>query len=163
MNTLRPMPSCPGAGILNALALGNNTGPATPGASCKTTSGFAPTRSARDWCEKLEVKYPLRMLNGSPLMPVKMPFRLQPPMIWFRTPCAPLRNGLPLPTGSSYTLLTVRVLKRLKSESARSLRQVRVSAGVREFEVLSPPPDDEPTGSTDWSSIDFENVYATPN
>src|ERR1700726_3775072 len=84
-------------------------------------------------------------------MAVNTALKLQPP------------SSLPRPKGSSYTPVAVKTWKRLKSDRARSLRQVRVSAGVRELVVLRPPPDDEPTGSTDWSSMDFENVYAAPS
>ena len=36
--------------------------------------------------------------------------------------------------------------------------EATVTVGVRELVVLRPPPDDDPTGSTDWSSIDFPSV-----
>ena len=37
-----------------------------------------------------------------------------------------------------------------------------MSVGVRELVVESPPPEEAPTGSTDWSSMDLPSVYDKP-
>src|SRR5260370_30362317 len=85
---------------------------------------------------------------------------VQPPRTWLTTPCDEVRKCFPLPTGTSQTEAACKTCVRSKSERARSLRKLRISVGVRELVVESPPPDDAPTGSTDWLSIDFPNVYA---
>src|SRR6266446_7281353 len=85
---------------------------------------------------------------------------VQPPRRWLTTPCDEFKKRFPLPTGSSQTDAACNTCVRSKSERARSSRQLRTSVGVREFVVESPPPDDAPTGSTDWLSIDLPNVYA---
>src|SRR5258707_5437599 len=85
---------------------------------------------------------------------------VQPPRTWLTTPLDDFRKRRPLPSGTSHPVAACNTCVRSKSERARSLRKLRSSVGVREFVVESPPPDDAPTGSTDWLSIDFPNVYA---
>src|SRR5258706_15841114 len=85
---------------------------------------------------------------------------VQPPRTWLTPALDDVRERGPLPRGTSHSGAACNPCVRSKSERARSLRKVRSSVGVREFVVESPPPDDEPTGSTDWLSIDFPNVYA---
>src|SRR5262245_3626536 len=91
-----------------------------------------------------------------------MPLSAQPPITVFTKPF-PASSRLPLPTGSSQTPLAVKTCVRLKSERERSPSQLRMLVGVRELVVVRPPPDDAPTGSTDWLSIDLPKVYAAPN
>src|SRR5262252_10839915 len=92
-----------------------------------------------------------------------MAFAVQPPRIWLTTPEDELKKCLPLPNGSSQTELAVRTCVRSKSDRPRSSRKLRISVGVLELVVDKPPPDEAPTGSTDWLSIDLPKVYAIPN
>src|SRR5713101_3097913 len=85
---------------------------------------------------------------------------VQPPSTWLTIPCDDFRKCFPLPTGTSHTDAACNTCVRSKSERARSSRKLRMSVGVRELVVESPPPEDAPTGSTDWLSIDFPYVYA---
>src|SRR5258706_2033403 len=122
--------------------------------------------TARETCPALEVKPPgevlefppLFTLNGSPDWNVKMLLRVQPPTRWLTTPLDDFIKRRPLPNGSSQTVAACNTWVRSKSERPRSSRKLRISVGVREFVVESPPPDEAPTGSTDWLSIDFPKV-----
>src|SRR5438876_6780055 len=83
----------------------------------------------------------------------------QPPIIWFAQPGADEATFLPLPTGSSYSKLASSTCVLLKSESARSSRQLWISVGVRLFVVLKPPPVAAPVGSIDMSSMDRRGYW----
>ena len=80
-------------------------------------------------------------------------------MIWFAQLGADEANLLPLPIGNSYSKLASNTCVLLKSERARSRRQLWISVGVRLFVVLKPPPVAAPVGSIDMSSIDLLKVY----
>src|SRR5258708_34846311 len=105
--------------------------------------------TARDSCPPLDVLNPLRTLNGSPVIKVWIEFIVQPPITWFSQPGALPASHLLLPTGNSHTVVRLKTCVRSKSERALSSRRLRMSVGVRELVVDSPPPDDAPTGSTD--------------
>src|SRR5437899_2004425 len=97
----RGEPVSPGSGMPKPVASLNNTGPGAPTTSCSRGSGFAPTMAARESCEKFDVRAPLRTLNGSPDMALKIPLTLHPPMRWFQNPDADAPIDFPLPKGSS--------------------------------------------------------------
>ena len=65
---LRPRPTSPGLGNVNASALAKNTGPTTPSLLCSCATGsVAPGFSAARDCDELfAVNTPDRTLNGSP-------------------------------------------------------------------------------------------------
>src|SRR5258705_704176 len=88
---------------------------------------------------------------------------VQPPKILFTTPLDEPRKRFPRPTGNSQTDAACRTWVRSNSERPRSIPKSRMSVGVREFVLVSPPPDEAPTGSTDWLSIDLAKVYAMLN
>ena len=79
-------------------------------------------------------------------------------MIWLAQPGADEASLLPLPIGNSYSKFASSTCVLLKSDSARSRRQLWMSAGVRLFVVLRPPPVAAPVGSTDMSSMDLLKV-----
>src|SRR6266403_5202318 len=83
-------------------------------------------------------------------------------MIWFAHLGAVEANLLPFPIGNSYSTFANSTCVLLKSESARSRRQLRISVGVRLFVELKPPPVAAPVGSIDMSSIDLLKVYEKP-
>src|SRR5260370_38156240 len=102
---------------------------------------MGPLSSVPLACEKLAcapfaVSEPLVMLYGSPLWYAKMPVKDQPPIIWFAQRGADETSFLPLPIGSSYSRLASSTCVLLKSESARSSRQLWISVVVRLFVVL---------------------------
>src|SRR6266478_4320185 len=68
-------------------------------------------------------------------------------MIWFAHLGAVEANLLPFPIGNSYSKFANSTCVLLKSESARSRRQLRISVGVRLFVELKPPPVAAPVGS----------------
>src|SRR6516225_6020049 len=117
-----------------------------------------PLTCAKLTCAPFPVREPLVMLYGSPLWYVKMPVKDQPPMMWLAHAGAEEATFLPLPMGNSYSRLASSTCVLLKSESARSKRQLWMSVGVRLFVVLRPPPVDAPVGSTDMSSMDLLKV-----
>src|SRR6266576_7128125 len=88
---------------------------------------------------------------------------VQPPRILLTTPWDEPRKCFPRPTGSSQTDAACSTCVRSNSERPRSSPKLRMSVGVREFVLVSPPPEDAPTGSTDWLSIDLPKVYAMLN
>src|SRR5207248_255501 len=92
-----------------------------------------------------------------------MPVVDHPPMISFTHFGTVDANFLLLPTGNSNNKLASSTWVLLKSDSARSKRQLWISVGVRlKLVVLNPPPVAAPVGSTDMSSIDLLNVYERP-
>src|SRR5216683_3729339 len=175
---LRPLPCCPGGGMqknvcvpvtLTQLKFGSAglvmswptlyiTGPSTPFTNCTLPLSSGPLTCAKLTCAPLVVREPLVTLYGSPLWYVKMPVKDQPPTIWFAQLGMDEATFLPLPMGSSYSKLVSRTCLLLKSESARSRRQLRISVGVRLFVVLKPPPVAAPVGSIDMSSMDLLKV-----
>src|SRR6266403_5373134 len=138
------------------------TGPSAPLTNCTCPLSSGPLTCAKLTCAPLVVSEPLVMLYGSPLWYAKMPVKDQPPIISFAQRGADEATLLPLPKGSSYSKLASRTCVLLKSESARSSRQLWISVGVRLFVVLKPPPVAAPVGSIDMSSMDLLKVYENP-
>src|SRR5882724_6932684 len=129
------------------------TGPSTPLTNCTWPLSSWPLTCAKLTCAPLVVSEPLVMLYGSPLWYAKIPVKDQPPIIAFAQRGTDGATSLHLPNGSSYSKLVSSTCLFLKSESARSSRQLWISVGVRLFVVLKPPPVAAPVVSIFMSSM----------
>src|SRR5260370_30918138 len=109
------------------------TGPSTPLTNCTCPLSSGPLTCAKLTCAPLVVSEPLVMLYGSPLWYAKIPVKDQPPIISFAQREAEEATLLPLPKGSSYSILASSTCVFLKSETARSSRQFWISFGIRPF------------------------------
>src|SRR5216683_8251002 len=81
------------------------TGPSTPLTNCTWPLSSGPFTCAKLTCAPLVVSEPLVMLYGSPLWYAKIPVKDQPPIIAFAQRGADDATFLPLPIGSSYSIL----------------------------------------------------------